>query len=389
MRMRKSRERREKPTQMDQPAEKRRRLGENEYKRVIQNSNKQEKRKDEEVQVENKPKTFQIFNIKRRKMNETPEIEKAAQEVIEIEERDWDRVIWLREEEMKKKAEARSRRIAEAKRKEKSYELLRLCKKIMELEGSHWKKSQERREVEKREAEEKRERLNKAEAKKRKTLHKIKCNKIQEKITSSLMMLPENERKLIRMRENREKAMVLREARREIWSRWRQNKGRKVGEKTAEKARMEEEEAELERRLSKISEDLKRKEQEQERRRKKDEEKNNLLERKRKKLQHWEMLRWIVGYIDKNKQNWEDKRIEEVEKREEEEKREQEMWEKMQNEEKIATIKEEETKLKTREPVSKEQRLQKAIELKRLWREERSGKEKEEEEVEVDPAEPE
>ena len=101
------------------------------------------------------------------------------------------------------------------------------------------------------------------------------------------------------------------------------------------------------------------------------------------------MLRWIVGYIDKNKQNWEDRRIEEVEKREEEEKREQEMWEKMQNEEKIATIKEEETKLKTREPVGKEQRLQKAIELKRLWREERSGKEKEEEEVEVDPAEPE
>ena len=48
-------------------------------------------------------------------MNETPEIEKAAQELIEeenIEERDWDRSIWLREEEMKKKAEARSRRIA-------------------------------------------------------------------------------------------------------------------------------------------------------------------------------------------------------------------------------------------------------------------------------------
>ena len=33
------------------------------------------------------------------------------------------------------------------------------------------------------------------------------------------------------MRENREKAMVLREARREIWTRWRQNEGRKVGEK--------------------------------------------------------------------------------------------------------------------------------------------------------------
>ena len=253
MRMRKSRERREKPTQMDQPAEKMRRLGENEYKRVIQNSNKQEKRKDEEVQVENKPKTFQIFNIKRRKMNETPEIEKAAQEVIEIEERDWDRAIWLREEEMKKKAEARSRRIAEAKRKEKSYELLRLCKKIMELEGSHWKKSQERRELEKREAEEKRERLNKAEVKKKQTLHKVKCSKIQEKITSSLLLLPENERKLIRMRENREKAMVLREARREIWSRWRQNKGRKVREKTAEKSSMEEEEAELDKRLSRIS----------------------------------------------------------------------------------------------------------------------------------------
>ena len=81
MRMRTSRERRDKPTRMDQPAEKRRRVGENEYKRVIQNTNTKEKRKDEEVQVENKPKTFQIFNIKRRKMNETPELEKAAQKV--------------------------------------------------------------------------------------------------------------------------------------------------------------------------------------------------------------------------------------------------------------------------------------------------------------------
>ena len=124
MRMRTSRERRDKPTRMDQPAEKRRRVGENEYKRVIQNTNTKEKRKDEEVQVENKPKTFQIFNIKRRKMNETPELEKAAQKVREeekIDERDWDREIWLRDEEMKRIAKARTRRIAEAKRKEKSY----------------------------------------------------------------------------------------------------------------------------------------------------------------------------------------------------------------------------------------------------------------------------
>ena len=64
----------------------------------------------------------------------------------------------------------------------------------MEIEGNHWKKSQERRELERRKAEEKRERLKKAEAKKKQTLHKIKCTKIQEKITASLLMLPENER---------------------------------------------------------------------------------------------------------------------------------------------------------------------------------------------------
>ena len=89
----------------------------------------------------------------------------------------------------------------------------------MEMEGNHWKKFPEKRDLEKKEAVERRERLEKAEAKKKQTLQKIECNNIQEKITTSLLMLPENKKKLFRMRENKEKAIILKEARREIWIR--------------------------------------------------------------------------------------------------------------------------------------------------------------------------
>ena len=73
MKMKTSRERRDKPTRMDQPAEKKRKVGDNKYMRVMQNTHTQEKRKEEEVPNENKTKTFQIFKIKRRKKNKTSE----------------------------------------------------------------------------------------------------------------------------------------------------------------------------------------------------------------------------------------------------------------------------------------------------------------------------
>ena len=77
---------------------------------------------------------------------------------------------------------------------------------------------------------------------------------------------------------------------------------------------MEEEEAELEKRLLRISEEIKKQEQ----CRKREEERSILLEKKRKKLQHWEMLRWIVTYIDKNTLRWaaqEQKKLKNVKRR--------------------------------------------------------------------------
>ena len=369
LRMKTYKERREKPTRMEQPAEKKRKLGTNEYTRVLQNNMEQEKRKEEEEH-----KTFPIFNSKRRRKNEKPEETKPApkNDLETVDERDWDREVWLKDEEKKRQAEARDKRIAEARKKEKSYELLRLCKQIMEKEGTHWKKSQERRELEKNELAERTERLQRAENKKQKTLSRIRCNKIQEKITSSLESLPENKRKILRMRENKEKAILLKEARREVWTKWRQSKGKMKVEKVLEAG-----EHELEKRLEMIRKEVENYEREQEEQRKGEEEKKRRLERSKKKAQQWEMLRWIVTFITKNEQRWEIRRKMEEERREEEERKDYENWIKLKHDEKVSTLREKHAK-QEKIKLNREQRLLEAQRLKRIWREERSAKDEEE-----------
>ena len=119
---------------------------------MLQNKLEPEKRKEEQEHelknvetdrndnknnpnTENITKTFIIFKNKRRKMNESTEetAPKKDQEVVD--ERNWDREVWLKDEE--KKSRSKTNKNDEAKKKEKSYELLRLCKNIMKKEGSY------------------------------------------------------------------------------------------------------------------------------------------------------------------------------------------------------------------------------------------------------------
>ena len=76
-------------------------------------------------------------------------------------------------------------------------------------------------------AEEKEERLERGRKKGENVRHKERCKKIQTKITETLLKIPSNRQKIIREEEERERKLLLEEAKDEIWKRWRQNKGRK------------------------------------------------------------------------------------------------------------------------------------------------------------------
>ena len=78
---------------------------------------------------------------------------------------------------------------------QRSWELLRQCKQLLEENGEKWKKSQERRELERKRREEREERLNRAKQKE----EGWKQTKIQKKITDTLAELPKNKIEMVQV----------------------------------------------------------------------------------------------------------------------------------------------------------------------------------------------
>ena len=95
---------------------------------------------------------------------------------------------------------------------------------MIETEGDKWQKSKERRFEEKMKYEERERRLQVAGEKKRQTLDKLEKRKIQNKITENLRQLPENRRILIEREEEKERRLLLQEAKIELWKKWRKKK---------------------------------------------------------------------------------------------------------------------------------------------------------------------
>ena len=137
---------------------------------------------------------------------------------------------------MKEEEHRREKQIEKAKKLQKGWELMRLCRKTIEENGEKWRKSKERRDLEKQEELEKNERLERAAKKKSEVMDQQLRKKTQQKITESLKLLPENRRKLVKREEERREKLLLAEAENELWRKWRQKKGRgmkswkKVGE---------------------------------------------------------------------------------------------------------------------------------------------------------------
>ena len=176
---------------------------------------------------------------------------------------------------------------------ERSYHLLNLCRKIQETEGINWKISKERRDLDRKLQEEKTERLERGAIKKKQIQEKTNTKLKQQKITSQLAKLPENRRIMVERELETERKLNLKEAKEELWRRWRQKKGRTEYKKKTTK---EEENINLDRKIERIELELKKYEEELENEMveilETVENREKKLEKKRKKEQHWEMLAW-------------------------------------------------------------------------------------------------
>ena len=154
-----SKQRREEIHQLGQPAEKRRKLNKFEYKRVLEQKKEAWKRERQEEKMD-KEKTYEIFtNVKRRKTEKETKNQQTGEEESKW-EKAWTQEEWLerikeKQKELEKEEMDRLKRIEQSKRLQQGWELMRLCKEMMEVDGYKWKISKERRDMERNKLEEK------------------------------------------------------------------------------------------------------------------------------------------------------------------------------------------------------------------------------------------
>ena len=208
-----------------------------------------------------------------------------------------------------------------AEKKEKSWELLRICSKYLEENEKKWRRGKQDEENSRKEQEEKAERLAKAAMKKEKCKKELK----QRKITESMMKLPTSEKTEFLREEEKRRRLELQAAKENVWKKWRKNgKGKEVKnqQKRNEENEMDEKLDKIEQILERVNNEEEKKkllwEREMERRKKvviekkkkaeekkrEEFEKNERREIKRKCEERWELLRWITQYIGDNEERW-------------------------------------------------------------------------------------
>ena len=212
-----------------------------------------------------------------------------------------------------------------------------------------WKISKERRELERNRLEDRQERINRAQKQKRDIMEKERRKNIQQRITDSLGELPRNRRILLERELDLERRLLLKEAKEEVWKKWRQNKGRKGTNpkiKTREdKNPMEEKLRKIEMEVIKFKEERDRKQQEESRNVDKEEDeetkKQKRLETKKRLEGYWEKLRWVMKILEETTELQSNiKKKKNTDSREEEKLRD---WNQKTETEKIQTLIEEDT----------------------------------------------
>ena len=275
-----------------------------------------------------------------------------------MEEDFWEKHLEKRRKEIEEEDRIRKERIERANREEKSWELAREIRKLIEeTNGSSWFRDKELRKEKEKAEKEKKMRLENVKRKKRELENTQKEKRKQTTLLDMMRKLPGKEREIYEMEERKIKRLELQEIKTNIWRKWR-GKGReeKVKESNADKR-----ESEIIRKTKKIEELIdkhanEKKEKEmrnkewrerqkklleagrvkQEEKERKEREKKARLEKKASLEEKWTRLRWVTQFIDENKDKWERWRRE----RENDARESLESWDDMDRENKINMLRE-------------------------------------------------
>ena len=392
LKVKRSRNRRGMPNEIEQPAKKRRKTGKIEFKRVINPETDGEKRKvDPEIEKtdpkeeKTKIRRVEVTEEEGEQLPEGLEYEGGRKKTDEELANEWRERIREREAQIEEEEKSREKLIEKAKKLQKGWELMRLCRETIEENGEKWKKSKESRDLEKTEQLEKSERLGRAEKRREETLELIGKRQIQQKITENLKLLPENRRKLAEKEEEKRRNLLMKEAEDELWRKWRQRKGRgmrdwkKVGENETLERKLEIVEHQVEQYKLELERIERRRSRRVEEEKTEANEKMKRLEQKRHNEKHWEMMRWITKFMKENKNTWERRRELELEKIRKGE--EWEKWSKMTELEKIEMIQREKPE---NTASSREEKIRRAQEGRKRWKEWRENQDEKEYEEEAD-----
>ena len=159
----------------------------------------------------------------------------------------------------------------------------------------------------------------------------MEVKKKQQKITEALEKIPDNRRIILERELERERRMNLKEAKEEVWKRWRLTKGRRNTNphKNLDKSN-------LDKKLDRIEKEVARYEEELKKAREEKQKKDKRLDKKKKLEGHWEMLRWIVAFMGENESRWKEIRMERE--RDRRMREEEEKWLEKSREEKIREL---------------------------------------------------
>ena len=144
MKMKQSKTRREEMSRMTMPAEKKRKIQDNHHLKVFQMGKKKDKRKEEIP--EEKGETITRKRIRQEDM-EKLEMEKREEKIRKERETpeaqqaqiNWEKRLQEREMLIEKEKNEREEIIKKAQRLKKSFELLKLCREMLEKDGVKWK----------------------------------------------------------------------------------------------------------------------------------------------------------------------------------------------------------------------------------------------------------
>ena len=414
MRMQRNKKRQPIPSTQQLPAPKKRKVEDNKYYKVFQGQQEAEKRKAPEI-PEPKAKRFRLekeqgpgeeeARVHHGGENEDQPHHEAGDgeanvhharpagesvhhgpwKEVEIYKFDYEHHMKQREEERRKEQLEREIRLVEAERMEKTWELTRLCKLFIKDNSPHWEQLKELKELETARIE------RKAKAEKLKELFRMnhKEKEFVNTIHKKWNELPEKERKRLAEEEDKIRRLEIKEAKENIWKRWRKKEkpDKRMETEKGRKEMMEIKLRRIEEALEKIKEEKELEkismEREKERRRKyveekkikeneriiKEKQKTEKLKKKKQLEQKWEMVRWLTRFIDENKGKWEELR--ELKEGIEKERIAKEKWDSMNILEKRRQIRlEVEEKRET--SMTREAKIEKAKEKRRYWADWRS-----------------